>query len=114
MFCECLFSILSKLYTTYKLYNFATIQTFMFFCQYNIAKNMYQQKYSNLKSKIVENINSNNIRNKEEMRKKNLNKIYDIIYISDNKEEELIQLYATIIYINFTNVFLNLSITNKY
>jgi len=48
------------------------------------------------------------------MRKKNLNKIYDIIYISDNKEEELIQLYATIIYINFTNVFLNLSITNKY
>jgi len=48
------------------------------------------------------------------MRKKNLNKIYNIIYISDNKKEELVQSHTTIIYINFTNVFLNLSIIDKH
>ena len=47
------------------------------------------------------------------MRKKNLNKIYDTIYISDNKKK-LVQSYTIIIYTNFTNLFLNLLITNKY
>jgi len=67
-----------------------------------------------LKLKIVKDISLNNVRNKEEMRKKNLNKIYDVIYISNDKEEELIQLHATIICINFINIFLNLSIIDKY
>ncbi len=48
------------------------------------------------------------------MRKKNLNKIYNTIYINNNKKKELVQLYTIIIYINFTNLFLNLLIIDKY
>ncbi len=50
----------------------------------------------------------------KKMRKKNLNKIYNTIYISNNKEKELMQLHAIIIYINFTNLFLNLLIIDKH
>ncbi len=87
IFCKYLFSILSRLYTLYKLYNSANIQTLIFFRQYNIAKNIYQQKYSSLKSKIVKNIELNNMRLEKKMCKKNLNKIYNIVYISNNKKK---------------------------
>ncbi len=106
IFCKCLFSILSKLYILYKLYNFATIQTFIFLCQYNVAKNIYQQKYLNLKSKIIEDIELDNIYLEKKIRKKNLNKIYNTVYISNNKKNKVtLFIYNNNIYLFYKLVF---------
>ena len=60
-----------------------------------------------MKSKIVKNIKFDNICLEKKIRKENLNKIYNTIYISNNKEEEkLLYLYTTTIILILQTCFL--------
>jgi len=63
--------------------------------QYNVADNVYQQKYPDLEPEIVEDMSPNDAREEEEVREEDLDDAYDIVYISDREEDDSIKLHAS-------------------